>query len=49
MDKYLWWQEGVIYQIYPRSYMDTTGDGIGDLQRSIKKMDDLSDLGVDEI
>jgi len=45
-----WWQTGVIYQIYPRSYMDTTGNGIGDLQGVINKLDYLSDtLGVDAL
>lgn len=46
----LWWQTGVIYQIYPRSYADTTGNGIGDLQGVIEKLDYLSDvLGVDAL
>ena len=45
-----WWQTGVIYQIYPRSFKDTTGNGVGDLQGVIDKMDYLSDtLGVDAI
>jgi alpha-glucosidase len=47
---YLWWQTGVIYQIYPRSFRDTTGNGIGDLAGVIDKIDYLSDvLGVDAI
>lgn len=45
----LWWQEGVIYQIYPRSFMDGNGDGIGDLLGIISKLDYLSWLGVDAI
>ena len=45
----LWWRDGVIYQIYPRSYMDTNGDGIGDLKGIIGKLDYLSDLGITAI
>ncbi|MEZ4560931.1 MAG: alpha-amylase family glycosyl hydrolase, partial [Caldilineaceae bacterium] len=45
-----WWQTGVIYQIYPRSFMDANGDGVGDLVGVIDKLDYLSDtLGVDAI
>jgi glycosidase len=45
-----WWQTGVIYQIYPRSFKDTTGNGVGDLRGVIEKLDYLSDtLGVDAI
>ena len=45
-----WWQTGVIYQIYPRSFRDTTGNGVGDLRGVIEKLDYLSDsLGVDAI
>ena len=44
-----WWQEGVIYQIYPRSFLDTSGNGIGDLNGIIQKLDYLEDLGVDAI
>ncbi len=42
-----WWKESVIYQIYPRSFYDTNGDGIGDLQGIIEKLDYLKELGVD--
>ena len=35
----LWWQSGVVYQIYPRSFQDTNGDGIGDLQGIIERLD----------
>ncbi len=44
-----WWKESVIYQIYPRSFCDSNGDGIGDLQGIISKLDYLKDLGVDVI
>ncbi|MDO5572849.1 MAG: alpha-glucosidase [bacterium] len=42
-----WWKEAVFYQIYPRSFMDSDGDGIGDLQGIISRLDDLKELGVD--
>lgn len=44
-----WWKEAVIYQIYPRSFMDSNGDGIGDLQGIISRLDYLKYLGVDVI
>lgn len=44
-----WWQKSVVYQIYPRSFMDSNGDGIGDLQGIIGKLDYLRNLGVDVI
>lgn len=44
-----WWQRGVIYQIYPRSFQDSNGDGIGDLRGIIARLDHLADLGVDAI
>jgi oligo-1,6-glucosidase len=44
-----WWKEGVVYQIYPRSFQDTNGDGIGDLQGIIAHLDDLKELGVGTI
>ncbi len=46
---YLWWRDGVIYQIYPRSFMDSKGDGIGDLPGITSKLDYIADLGVDAI
>lgn len=44
-----WWKEAVIYQIYPRSFMDSNGDGIGDLQGIISRLDYLKLLGIDVI
>ena len=44
-----WWKEGVVYQIYPRSFQDTTGNGIGDLNGIIKRLDYIKSLGVDII
>lgn len=46
---FLWWRDGVIYQIYPRSFADSNGDGIGDLPGLISRLDYLADLGVDAI
>lgn len=50
----MWWSDGVVYQIYPRSFMDSNGDGIGDLNGIIRKLDYLNDgtpdsLGVDAV
>ncbi|HEX5690662.1 MAG TPA: alpha-glucosidase, partial [Roseiflexaceae bacterium] len=45
--KQAWWKEGVVYQIYPRSFYDADGDGIGDLRGIIQKLDHLQQLGVD--
>src|SRR3954453_7212686 len=45
----VWWRDGVLYQIYPRSYRDTNGDGVGDLRGVIEKLDHLAWLGVDGI
>ena len=47
--KEAWWKEAVIYQIYPRSFYDTNGDGIGDLRGIIEKLDYLQDLGITAI
>ena len=44
-----WWKEGVVYQIYPRSFKDTTGNGLGDLQGVIEKLDYIKSLGVNMI
>jgi oligo-1,6-glucosidase len=44
-----WWKDSVVYQIYPRSFMDSNGDGIGDIQGIIMKLDYLQHLGVDVV
>jgi len=44
-----WWKEAVIYQIYPRSFADSNGDGVGDLQGIIDRLDHVGSLGVDVI
>lgn len=49
MADFLWWRDGVIYQIYPRSFADLNGDGIGDLPGIISHLDYLADLGIDAI
>ena len=49
MENTLWWRDGIIYQIYPRSFADSNGDGIGDLNGITSKLDYLAELGVDAI
>lgn len=44
-----WWKEAVVYQVYPRSFMDANGDGIGDLQGVTSRLDYLQELGIDVI
>ena len=44
-----WWQTGVIYQVYPRSFQDTDGDGVGDLEGITARLDYLKGLGVDAV
>jgi alpha-glucosidase len=44
-----WWQTGVIYQIYPRSFQDSNGDGVGDLRGIMRRLPYLAELGVDAI
>ena len=48
-EEFLWWRDGVIYQIYPRSFYDSDGSGIGDLKGITEKLDYLADLGIDAI
>ncbi|WP_425284679.1 glycoside hydrolase family 13 protein [Fictibacillus solisalsi] len=45
----IWWKESVVYQVYPRSFMDSNGDGIGDLKGVTTKLDYLKELGIDVI
>jgi alpha-glucosidase len=45
----VWWREGVFYQIYPRSYQDSNGDGVGDIRGIIERLPYVSALGVDAI
>ena len=44
-----WWMEAVGYQIYQKTFFDSNGDGIGDLQGIIRKLDYIADLGIDFI
>ena len=44
-----WWKKSVIYQIYPRSFQDSNGDGIGDIRGIINRLDYLEDLGIDAV
>jgi oligo-1,6-glucosidase len=44
-----WWKESIVYQIYPRSFKDSNGDGIGDLRGVIEKLDYIKSLGVDAV
>jgi oligo-1,6-glucosidase len=44
-----WWKEAVVYQVYPRSFMDADGDGMGDLRGITKRLDYLKELGVDAV
>jgi alpha-glucosidase len=48
-EHFLWWQRGVVYQVYPRSYQDSTGDGVGDLPGITSRLDYLRWLGVDAV
>ena len=41
-----WWKDAVIYQIYPRSFQDSNGDGIGDIPGIISRLDYLAELGI---
>ncbi len=47
--EHLWWQRGVVYQVYPRSFQDSDGDGVGDLRGILGRLDYLEWLGVDAV
>src|SRR6185437_2532915 len=49
MSAFPWWRGAVIYQIYPRSFLDTNGDGVGDLEGIAARLDYVAGLGVDAI
>jgi alpha-glucosidase len=49
MQENIWWQRGVIYQVYPRSFQDSNGDGVGDLKGISMRLGHLVDLGIDAI
>ncbi|MDB5560026.1 MAG: alpha-amylase [Enterovirga sp.] len=44
-----WWKHGIVYQIYPRSFQDSNGDGVGDLRGIASRLDYLADLGIDAV
>jgi oligo-1,6-glucosidase len=48
-DETAWWKEAVVYEIYPRSFYDADGDGVGDLQGIVEKADYLAELGIDVV
>ena len=43
----MWWRDAVVYQIYPRSFQDSNGDGVGDLRGVTDRLDHVAWLGVD--
>ncbi|MDB5408462.1 MAG: alpha-amylase [Rhodospirillales bacterium] len=49
MSDAIWWQRGIVYQIYPRSFQDSDGDGVGDLRGVVRRLDYLVALGVDAL
>src|SRR5688572_7159608 len=48
-EQHEWWQKGIVYQVYPRSFMDANGDGVGDLRGVVSRLDYLKWLGVDAV
>jgi len=44
-----WWRQAVVYQVYPRSFADANGDGVGDLPGIVSRVDHLAELGVDAV
>jgi alpha-glucosidase len=48
-ESHLWWRDGAIYQIYPRSFVDSTGDGLGDLNGICSRLSYLEELGISAI
>jgi alpha-glucosidase len=48
-DKHRWWQRGIVYQVYPRSFQDSNHDGVGDLKGITQRLDYLVELGVDAV
>jgi alpha-glucosidase len=48
-DKHRWWQRGIVYQVYPRSFQDSNHDGVGDLKGIAARLDYLVELGVDAV
>src|SRR5882724_11941750 len=48
-DTHRWWQSGIVYQVYPRSFQDSNDDGIGDLKGIASRLDHLVELGVDAV
>ncbi len=46
---YRWWQKGIVYQIYPRSFQDSNGDGVGDLRGIMRRLDYVASLNVDAV
>src|SRR3546814_20303645 len=49
MTETAWWQRGIVYQIYPRSFQDSNGDGVGDLPGVLARLDYLVALGIDAL
>ena len=49
MQEIAWWQRGIVYEIYPRSFQDSNGNGIGDLAGILQRLDYLAELGIDAI